>query len=226
MLDVDFIYDLYLEATQEIVPDNFSFHFDRDLTDVLNTFCIPISCLITFLKQISQFQQLPVDDRLLLLKNNVKILLPILTYSFNLTLNIPLRINHPGSNHINTKISYAYSLLAHVIPDDEKFLILTLLVLQFCPCLFTNNSLSDAGYISENSRQLIRYTYDEYAQYLWTYILEKFADDEQQAIIIYSKLVTKIVHLQTLMSEIYDIVECSVQIDRLHIMMQSVLHLT
>ena len=220
------MFDLYLEATHEIVPENFAFHFDYDLTDVLNTFCIPISSLITFLKQISQFQQLPVDDRLLLLKNNVKILLPVLTHAFNLTLNIPIRVTHTGYQNINTKITNAYSLIAQIIPEDQKFLILVLLVLQFCPCLFTTDSLSDAGSISSNSRQMIRSIYDEYIQFLWMYILEQSDDDEQQAIMIYSKLVTSIVHLQNLMSEIYDIVECSVQIDRLHIMMQSILHLT
>jgi ABC-type multidrug transport system permease subunit len=141
-------------------------------------------------------------------------------------LGVPILINHPGVHNINDRISYAYSLFAHIIPDDNKLLILIILVFLFCPCLFTSNSLYDAGYINEHSRQLIRCTYNQYTQSLWYYIMEKSLDNEQQAILTYMKIVTKFLHLQNVMSEIYGIVECSVQIDRLHMIMQSILHLT
>ncbi len=139
---------------------------------------------------------------------------------------VPILINHPGVHNINDRISYAYSLFAHIIPDDNKLLILIILVFLFCPCLFTSNSLNDAGYINEHSRKLIRCTYNHYTQSLWYYIMEKSLDNEQQAILTYMKIVTKFLHLQNVMSEIYGIVECSVQIDRLHMIMQSILHLT
>jgi hypothetical protein len=141
-------------------------------------------------------------------------------------LDIQILLNHPGLHNINNKISYAYSLFTYIVPDDNKLLILLIIVFLFCPCLFTNNSLYDAGYINHNSRQLIRCAYDEYTQLLWYYILEKSFDDEQQAILTYMKIVTTCLQLQNLTSEIYNIVECSVQIDRLHMMMQSILHLT
>jgi len=223
---MDLIFELFVETTQEIIPQDFQFEFDSDLTNVLNSYCVPISSLITFLKQVSHFQQLPIDDRLLLLKNNVKILLPILTHLLNTTLGVEILINHPGLQDINNKISYAYSLFASIIPDDNKLLTLIIIVFLFCPCLFTSNSLHDAGYINDNSRQLIRSAYDEYTLSLWFYTLNKSEDDEQQAILIYMKIVTKFLHLQNVMSEVYDIVDHSVQIDRLHMMMQSILHLT
>jgi hypothetical protein len=136
-------------------------------------------------------------------------------------------INHPGIHNINNRISYAYSLFTPIIPDDDnKLLILIILVFIFCPCLFTSTSLYDAGHINEHSRKLIRCTYNQFTQTLWYYIKEKSLDNEKQAILTYMKIVTKFLHLQNLMSEVYGIIECSVQIDRLHMIMQSILHLT
>ncbi len=224
--DIDVFFDLFVETNHKLIPEDFLFKFDNNLTNVLNCYCLPISSLITFLKQLFQFQQLPIDDRLLLLKNNVKILLPILTHLLNTTLGVPILINHPGLHNINNRISYAYSLFAQIIPDDNKLLTLIILVFLFCPCLFTSDSLYDVGYINEHSRQLIRCTYNQYTQSLWYYITDKSHDNEKQAILTYMKIVTKFLHLQNVMSEIYGIVECSVQIDRLHMIMQSILHLT
>jgi hypothetical protein len=223
---VDFIFDLFIENGQQMIPENFILDFDYDITHVLNLHCLPISCLITYLKQLPHFQQLPVDDRLILLKNNTKIIGPILLYLLNLTFDVQIRVNHPGVHNLNNKIVDAYSLFSHIIADDTKLLTLLITVLLFCPCLFTNDSLYDAGHMNEHSRQLIHYAYDEYTQFLWYYILEKFLDNEQKALIAYMKLITTFLRLQTLASEIYDIVECSVQIDQLHMLMQSILHLT
>lgn len=192
----------------------------------MNSYCVPISCLITYFKQLVQFQQLPIDDRLLLLKNNIKILLPILTHLLNTTFGVQIHITHSGLYNINNKLSYAYSLFAYIIPDDNKLLLLLITVFLFCPCLFTSDLLYDAGYIHQKSRQLISCAYDELTYLLWNYIREKFLDNERQAIITYMKIVTTFLQLQNITSEIYDIVECSVQIDQLHMMMQSILHLT
>ncbi|CAF0827466.1 unnamed protein product [Rotaria sp. Silwood1] len=223
---IDLIFDLFIESSQQIIPEDFIFKYDYDLTNVLNSYCTPISCLIMFFKQLSQFQQLPVDDRLILLKNNIKILLPLLTHLLNTTFDIKILVNHPGPNYINNKIAYASSLFEDIALDDNKLLILLIVIFLFCPCLFTNESLYDAGYINNHSRQLIQYAYDEYTQLLWYYILEKCLDQEEQAVLTYMKIVTTFLHLQNVTSEIYGIVECSVQVDQLHMMMQSVLHLT
>ncbi|CAF1099284.1 unnamed protein product [Rotaria sordida] len=223
---IDLIFDLFIESTQQMIPEDFNFNYDYDLTNVLNLYCAPISCLIMVFKQLSQFQHLPVDDRLILLKNNIKILLPILTHLLNTTLDIQILVNHPGPHHINNKIAYASSLFEYIAPDDNKLLILLIVVFLFCPCLFTNESLYDAGYINNHSRKLIQYAYDEYIQLLWYYILEKSLDHENQAVLTYMKIVTTFLHLQNVTSEIYGIVECSVQADQLHMIMQSILHLT
>lgn len=185
-----------------------------------------MTCLIAFFKQLYPFQQLPIDDRLLLLKHNMKILLPILTHLLNTTFGVQIFLSQPGQHNINHKISSAYSLFAYIIPDDDKLLILLLVVFLFCPCLFTTDVLLDAGEIDAKSRQLIRRAYDEYAQLLWLYLLEKSLENAQQAVLTYTKIVTTFLQLQNQMSEAYDIIQCSVQTDRLHMMMQSILHLT
>lgn len=208
------------------MKEDFVLKYDYDLTKVINSYCTPTSCLIVFFKQLSQFQQLPVDDRLILLKNNTKILLPILTNLLIKAFDIQILINDPGLHNINHKIVYASSLFSYLASDDNKLLILLLVVFLFCPCLFTNESLYDAGYIDNHSKEMIQYAYDEYTQLLWYYILEKSLDDEEQAVLTYTKIVTTFLHLQNVTSEIYGIVECSVQVDQLHMMMQSVLHLT
>lgn len=223
---MDFIFDLFLENAQQIIPEDFILELDFDVTRVLNLHCLPISCLITFLKQLPHFQQLPVDDRLILLKNNMKIITPILIFLLNTTFNVELRVNDPGMHNLNNKIAHAYSLFAYLVPDDNKLLTLLITVFLFCPCLSTNDSLCDAGSITDQSRQLIHNAYDEYTQLLWRYIVEKSPDNEQKAIMTYTKIITTFVRLQTVASEIHDIVECNVQIDQLHMLMQSILHLT
>jgi len=226
MTDVDFIYEIFMENTQQIIPENFILELGFDVTAVLNSHCLPMSSLITFVKQLPHFQQLPVDDRLILLKNNTKVLTPMFLYLLNLTFDVQLRLNHPGVQNLNNKIVQAYSLFAYLVPDDQKLLTLLITVFLFCPCLFTNQSLHDAGNITEHSRHLIREAYDEYTLHLWNYILEKSMDDETQATMIFTKIVLAFVRLQSLASEIYDIIECSAQIDQLHMLMQSILHLT
>jgi hypothetical protein len=220
------MYNLFLDSTQKIIPKEFILKFDVNLTNVLNLYCIPISSLITFLKQVSHFQQLSVDDRLILLKYNIKIILPILTHLLNTTSNIQTSFNHPGVHNINNKISYAYSLFARIIPEDNKLLLVIILAFLFCPCLFTTNSLYDAGDITNPSRQLIQYAYDEYTKLLWYYVLEVTGDNHDQAVLTFMKIVTTFLQVQNVSSDIYDIVESSVQIDQLHMMMQSILHLT
>ncbi|UJR27530.1 hypothetical protein I4U23_008813 [Adineta vaga] len=223
---VDLIFEMFIESTREIISDNFILEFNHDITDGLNQYCVPVSCLITFFKQLSEFQQLPVDDRLILLKNNTKILLPILIHLLTTTLSTQIFCNHSGLHNINNKISYISSLLNYIIPDDNKLLVLLIIVFLFCPCLYTSNSLQDAGHMNEHSRQIIQYAYDEYIQLVWFYMIEKFDDNQQQTTLTYMKIVTTFLRIQNLISEIYDIIECSVQIDQLHLMMQSVLHLT
>ncbi|CAF3827994.1 unnamed protein product [Adineta steineri] len=223
---VDLLFELFYDNAQQIISDDFIFKFDRDLTDVLNLYCVPVSCLITFLKQLSQFQQLSIDDRLILLKYNTKVLIPILIYLLNTTFDIQILINHPGICNINNKIADAYSLFSNIVPDDNRLLVILIIVLLFCPCLYTTDSLYDVGYISDHSRQLIQYAYDEYVQLLWYYVVEKCDDNEQQAALMYMKIVTACLQLQKVTNEIYDIVKCFVQIDQLHMMMQSILHLT
>jgi len=218
--------DLFVENIQDILPLNCHLTFDHDLTQVLNDFCTPITCLITFLKQLQQFQRLPIDDRLLLLKNNMKILLPIIIRLFNTIFNVQISMKQSGLYNINEKISYACSLIAYNIPDDNKFLTLFFVVILFCPCLLTTDVLCDAGQMNSHSGQLIQNAYDEYTQLLWLYLLEKSLDNEQQATLNYMKIITTLLQIQNLMSEVYSIVQCSVQIDRLHMMMQSILHLS
>jgi hypothetical protein len=214
-----------LDSTQ-IIPKGFTLQFDFNLTNVLNLYCTPISALITFLKQLSQFQQLSIDDRLILLKNNIKILLPILMHLLNTTSGVQIYFSHPGLHNINNKIAYAYSLFAYIIPDDNKLLTLIITVFLFCPCLYTNDLLYDVGCVNNQSRHFIQSAYNEYTELLWFYILLTTRDNEQQAVLIYMRIMATFLQLQNMSSEIYDIVESSVQIDQLHLMMQSILNLT
>ena len=223
---IDLMFDLFIENTQQILPEDFLLELDNDITHVLNLHCLPISSLITFLKQLALFQQIPVDDRLILLKNNTKILLPILMSLLNSTFDVQYPVNQSGFKNLNHKLAHVYSMFDDLIPDDNKFLLILITALLFCPSLLTTESLIDAGFINDPSRQLINYAYDEYAQLLWYYVQEKYPDDEQQATIIYTKIVTTSLRSQLIVSEIYDFIECSVQIDQLHMLMQSILHLT
>jgi hypothetical protein len=209
----------------ETIQKEFIFDFNSDLTELLNLYCAPASCLIAFMKQLSHFQSIPVDDRIILIKNNTKILLPIFICLLNLTPDTSLLANHHRNNQtINGKIAESCLLFSSIMTDDSKLLLLLITVFLFSPCLLTNKSLIETGYINNQSYQLMKQACDEYTEMLWNYIVKK-SDDEEQVVLTYMKIITTVTQLQKITSEIYDGLDGLIQVDKLHLMIQSVLHL-
>jgi hypothetical protein len=222
---VNDLHNLFLMTINQYVPKDFVFNFSSDLTEVLNLYCIPVSCLIAYIKQLSHFKFVPLDDRVRLLKNNTKILLPMFACLLKLTRDTPFVFNHPGDRNINDKIAYSCFLFSRLIKNDFELLSLIITLFLFCPCLLTNESLINAGYINKQSYKFIKKAADDYTTMLWNYIMKKSYGNEQQATITYMKIITTITHLQNITNEIYDGIEDYIDIDNVHIMLQSVLHL-
>ena len=219
------LHKLFIKASKELLPDNFVFQFDADLANVLNLHYTPISGMIAFVKHLSHFQPLTVDDKVILLKNNTRCLQPLLVYLFQSIFNVPILVIHPGQDHINNALASSYTLLTNSIARDSKLMLLCLSTLLFCPSLLTVSSSNGIGYMTDSSRQLIRYAYDEYGQILWQYLMRQSKQDELHAMKSYTKLISVFLRLQQLISEIYDRVSCLVQTDRLHQVVQSLLYL-
>ena len=220
------LHHIFLTTAKQLVPKEFVFDFNADLTEVLNLYCVPASCLISYIKQIPHFQSLLIDDRIILLKNNTKILLPMLACILNITFDTPFVFNHSGILNINDKMAYSCLLFSRLIKNDSKLLLLIITLLLFCPCSLTSNSLINTDHIKNESYELMKKAYEEYTSMLWSCIMKGSLDNEQQAIIKFTKIVTTITRLQDITSDIYDGMEGLVEIDKLHSMLQSVLHLT
>lgn len=210
------LHKLFIKSSKGLVPDNFVFQFDADLASVSNLHSTPITGLIAFVKNLSHFQSLTVDEKIILLKNNTRCLQALLVYLFQSMFNVPILVIHPGQDHINNALANSYTLLTNSIVRDSKLMLLCMSTLLFCPSLLTVSSSSGIGYMKDSSLQLIRYAYDEYGQILWQYLMKKSHHDERHTIKSYTKLI----------SEIYDRVSCLVQTDRLNHMIQSLLYLT
>ena len=222
---VNTLHKIFLKKSKDMIPDNFILQFDADLANVLNLHCTPISCLITFVKELAHFQSLTVNDKVILMKNNTRCLQPLIIYLFHHVFNVPILVHHPGQDHINNSLAASYTLLTNSIIRDSKLVLLCMSTLLFCPSLLTVNASNAVGYMTDTSRQCIRYAYDEHGQILWQYLMKQSHHQHDQAILAYMKLISVFLRLQQLTSEIYDRVPFLVQADRLHQMVQSLLYL-
>ena len=218
------VYDLFLKITADVRRDEIRLTSDADLTATWNLYSVPLSYFIIFIKQLAPFQCLTIDDKVIVLKNNTRVLMPMLTYLFELLFAIPAHA--ADTDQLNATIATSHSLFAHVIADDTQLLLLLIIVFLFCPCLLTHESLNDIGCVSQHAHELIARAYEQYAHLLWAYLLDRCRADEKQAAITYMKLISTMLRLQHLTSTIYDQLPSFIDADRLHLMIQSVLHLT
>ena len=221
------VYELFLKITEDVRPDESRPTCDSDLTATWNLYSVPLSYFITFIKQLAPFPCLTIDDKVIVLKNNSRVLMPMLTYLFERLFSIPVPVAHVAdAADLNTTIASSHSLFAHVIADDTQLLLLIIIVFLFCPCLLTHESLNDIGCASQHAQELIADAYEQYAHLLWAYLLDRCQADEKQAAFAYMKLISTMLRLQHLTSTIYDQLPSYIDADRLHMMIQSVLHLT
>ncbi|CAF3083436.1 unnamed protein product [Rotaria socialis] len=181
---------------------------------------------ISYFKHLPEFQQLNIDDQVLLIKQNIHILLPV-NYAL---LKTPAhsqfrytRIQTAGCvNNIN--LHSMYQLLSNTF---VPFVTLDPLVVKlFLIILFLTTNLLTTNFDTVGYKQLgyIHRIQSAYTQLLWLYMIEKYG--EKRAVILYTRIITTFLHLQTVINRIDSIIRLNKDTQYLDSLMKSILQLT
>ena len=88
----------------------------------------------------------------------------------------------------------------------------------------TNSQSSNTDHVEYKQLEYIKRIQSSYAELLWLYMIEKCGEDN--AINIFSKIITKCLHLQTIIDQIDTIIRLNSDIQYLDSLMKVVLLLT
>jgi hypothetical protein len=182
--------------------------------------------LISYFKHLPEFQQLNVDDQVLLIKQNIHILLPINYALLKTSIKSQLgytRVQTIGCiNNINLHPMYQF-LSNNFVPFVvfDPLMIKLLLITLF----FTTNSPSkNTDIFVYKQHEYIKRIQSSYIELLWLYMNEKCG--EIQAINFLTTIVTKFLHLQTMIDQIDSIIRLNGDAQYLDSLMKTILQLT
>lgn len=182
---------------------------------------------INYFKHLPEFEQLHVDDQVLLLKENIRILLPINYALLKTPVHSQFRytaiqtigcVNNIDLHSMYTSLSNSF--VPFVISDP--LMIKLLLIVLF----FTTKNAQIITKETTNFKELdsIKRTQSSYTELLWLYMIERCG--EVQARILFTKIMMKFLHIQLVTEQIDSIVRLNDDIEHIDGLLQSILQLT
>lgn len=183
--------------------------------------------LINYLKHLPELQALHVDDQVNLIKQNLRLVGPLkyaLIRISNTQRTIP-KIETIGCVN-NVNIHSMYRSLADIFMEfaeyDPIILKIFLIILFFIPNAVTTTSIFQIRQYEQSKH--IKETQCSYLELLWLYMLERCG--ERDAIVLYTKMITKYLHIQVVVDQIDSIVRMNTDVDKIDSLMQTILQLT
>ena len=183
---------------------------------------------IDYFKHIPEFQSLHIDDQVSLIKQNLRLLLP-LNYAI---LKTPIGSKFPYTriqtigcvNNIDLHRMFTTlsSMFVEFVTYDPMIIKLFILVLFFNTNPLTTTSVYDFKYYQQ--QHTIHSIQSSYVELLWVFLVEKFG--EKQAIHFYSHMITKYLYIQIVMEQIDSIIRMNDRIEYLDALLKTVLQLT
>lgn len=182
---------------------------------------------INYFKHLPEFHQLHIDDQVLLLKENIRILLPI-NYAL---LKTPVHSTFRSTdiqtigcvNNIDLHSMYT-SLSNSFVPFvmSDPLMIKLLLIVLF----FTTNHVQIIQKENIDFKQLdaIKRAQSSYTELLWLYMIERCG--EVQARILFTRIMMKFLHIQLVIEQIDSIIRLNDDIQNIDGLLQSILQLT
>ncbi|UJR09349.1 hypothetical protein I4U23_013592 [Adineta vaga] len=183
--------------------------------------------LITHLKQLPEFQTIHVDDQVKLVKQNLRLVSPMnyaLIRVSNSQITVPNIQTIGCINNIN--IHHMYRSLADIfieIAVRDPIILKLFLIISF----FTTDSVTTISILQlEHFEELrhIKNIQSSYVNLLWSYMLEKCG--EINAILLFTKMITKYLHIQTIVNEMDSIIRVNDDVQKIDGLMQTILQLT
>jgi hypothetical protein len=184
--------------------------------------------LISYFKHLPELQTLNLDDQVSLIKQNIRLIIP-LNYAI---LKTPLRskcspiniqtigcINNINLHNMFRSLSDMY--VEYVI-NDPIIMKLFLIVLFFTTTSLTTRSIYDPPEYKQLDN--IKKIQSSYIELLWSYMLEKCG--EEHSIHLFTKLITKYLHVQIIIDQIDSIIRMNNDIQNIDSLMKTILQLT
>jgi hypothetical protein len=209
---------LKYSASSEILSLRLHEFFNRKKAMLIN--------LISFFKHLPEFDRVDVDDQVLLIKQNIRLLLPINEALLSSPLYAQLHATNIQTigcwNNINLHTIYQHlsnSFLGFVSLDAAMIKILLIVL------FFTANSQSiDFEPVKYEQIRTIRSIQSSYVELLWLYLTEKWG--EVQAIHLYSKFIAAFLRLQIIVDRLDSIIRLNDDVQHLDSLMKIILRLT
>ncbi|CAF3828385.1 unnamed protein product [Rotaria sp. Silwood1] len=195
-------------AARNGLPWNPSMHA-RTFLQVINSYSVSAMRLLSFLKQIPEFNQLNVDDKVTLIKYNLPKILGInYALSYNIETNqliesdsdVPLNTQFfPILHDYNTRtqIKKIFASFLHIIKYDRKIIELTVIILILTKG-FSITSNHDEPILNDKMSAYRAQNY--YTELLWKYMETRHG--YEKAIKLFSELIVHVISWQTVHEEI------------------------
>jgi hypothetical protein len=184
--------------------------------------------VVSYFKHIPEFQNLNLDDQVLLIKQNIRLLIPLNYAIFRASANSKFRRAHIQTIGCKDNInihdmlrSLAESFIGFVTYDP---LIIKLLMIVL---FFTTNSLTTRSiYDPAQYKQLdnIKQIQSSYVELLWLYMIEKYG--EEDAIHLFTKMIAKYLNIQIIIDQVDSIIQVNNDIQNIDSLMKTMLQLT
>ncbi|CAF3983608.1 unnamed protein product [Rotaria sp. Silwood1] len=198
----------YQNPARNGLPWNPSMHA-RTFLQVINSYSVSAMRLLSFLKQIPEFNQLNVDDKVTLIKYNLPKILGInYALSYNIETNqliesdsdVPLNTQFfPILHDYNTRtqIKKIFASFLHIIKYDRKIIELTVIILILTKG-FSITSNHDEPILNDKMSAYRAQNY--YTELLWKYMETRHG--YEKAIKLFSELIVHVISWQTVHEEI------------------------
>jgi hypothetical protein len=184
--------------------------------------------LISYFKHLPELQALNVDDQVSLIKQNIRLLVP-LNYAIlktpvaskrpTVTIQTVGCINNANLHQMLRSLADTY---VECVIEDPVLMKLFLVVLFFTTSSLTTRSIYDPAQYKQLDN--IKQIQSSYIELLWLYLLEKCGDEH--AIHVFTKMITKYLHVQITIDQIDSIIRMNNDIKNIDSLMQTVLQLT
>jgi hypothetical protein len=184
--------------------------------------------LISYFKHLPELKILNLDDQVLLIKQNIRLLLPLNCAIFRARLNAKVR--NPGIKTIGCKDNIDIQYMLRSLGDiyfqfttyDPIIIKLFIVVLFFTTDALTTKSIYNPGQYKQLDE--IKQIQSSYMELLWLYMVDKYG--EEDAVHLLTKMITRYLHVQMTIDQVDSIIEVNNDIQNVDSLMQTMLQLT
>lgn len=183
---------------------------------------------ISLFKQLPEMQHINLDDQVTLIKQNIRIIIPLNYAMLRAPDQSPFRtvklqtINCYQNANVHEMLRALADIFVDFVHHDPLVIKLLIIILFFSTNSLTTRSIYDPGYYQQ--LKYIQQVQTSYLELLWSYLYEKYG--ETQAILLYTHMITKYLHVLTVIDQVDQIIQMNTDMQNVNLLMKTLLQLT